>query len=47
LSLLRGKAIRTILDGVAVPQNEVIPNDERHRHFGKGQTETEVMLSPG
>lgn len=36
-----------IIDGAAVPQNEVIPNDEHHRHFGKGQTETEVALSPG
>jgi hypothetical protein len=24
-----------------------IPADENHRHFGKGQTETELELSPG
>lgn len=26
---------------------KVIPNDETHRHFGKGQTETELELEPG
>lgn len=24
-----------------------IPSDENHRHFGKGQTETELELAPG
>ena len=27
--------------------DEPIPADEQHRHFGKGQTETTVELSPG
>jgi len=24
-----------------------VPNDDRHRHFGKGQTETVLELAPG
>ena len=27
--------------------NEVIPADDKHLHFGKGQTETMVKLPPG
>ncbi len=30
-----------------VPEGQVIPMDESHRHFGKGQTETELTLPPG
>jgi hypothetical protein len=29
------------------PDNLPIPNDANHRHFGLGQTETEIMLPPG
>jgi Domain of unknown function (DUF4399) len=29
------------------PEGEIIPFDEKHMHFGKGQTETEVKLAPG
>ena len=29
------------------PDNLPIPNDANHRHFGLGQTETELTLSPG
>lgn len=36
-----------IIDGAAVPQNDVVPTDDSHRHFGKGQTETELTLPPG
>lgn len=36
-----------IIDGAAVPQGEVVPTDDTHRHFGKGQTETELTLPPG
>lgn len=25
----------------------VVPSDETHKHFGKGQTETELELAPG
>jgi hypothetical protein len=29
------------------PLEQPIPNDEQHRHFGAGQTETQLMLAPG
>ena len=29
------------------PKGEVVPADEQHIHFGKGQTETELDLAPG
>jgi len=29
------------------PKGDIIPVDERHIHFGKGQTEAEVTLPPG
>jgi hypothetical protein len=29
------------------PKGKPIPADENHRHFGKGQTETELGLPPG
>ena len=29
------------------PDNQPIPNDATHRHFGLGQTETELTLEPG
>jgi hypothetical protein len=29
------------------PENLPIPNDANHRHFGLGQTETELTLEPG
>ncbi len=29
------------------PAGEIIPFDEKHMHFGKGQTEAEVKLAPG
>ncbi len=36
-----------IIDGSAVPAGQVVPADANHIHFGKGQTETEVELTPG
>lgn len=30
-----------------VKAGEMIPMDEKHLHFGKGQTETDVTLPPG
>jgi hypothetical protein len=36
-----------IIDGAAVPAGQVVPTDETHLHFGKGQTEAEVKLTPG
>lgn len=29
------------------PANQPIPADDKHRHFGKGQTETMLELAPG
>jgi hypothetical protein len=31
----------------SIPNGTVIPADDKHIHFGKGQTETEVNLPPG
>lgn len=37
-----------LIDLDALPaMNSPIPSDEQHRHFGGGQTETELQLSPG
>ena len=36
-----------IIDGASIPEGEVVPADDTHIHFGKGQTETEVELAPG
>ncbi len=30
-----------------IAENHVIPADDQHKHFGKGQTETELSLPPG
>ena len=30
-----------------VDENVAIPFDNQHKHFGKGQTESEVVLPPG
>jgi len=36
-----------IIDGEGVASGEVVPADETHIHFGGGQTETDVALTPG
>jgi hypothetical protein len=36
-----------IIDGQPVPTGQVVPADATHIHFGKGQTETDVPLTPG
>jgi hypothetical protein len=36
-----------IVDSDLPPLNQPIPNDPRHLHFGAGQTEAEITLSPG
>ena len=33
--------------GGCLPPGEVIPNDATHLHYGKAQTEAELMLAPG
>jgi hypothetical protein len=36
-----------IIDAPLPPLDENIPMDENHRHFGGGQTETTLTLTPG
>ncbi len=36
-----------IIDSPPIPAGEVIPTDEKHVHFGKGQTTAELKLVPG
>ncbi|MBY0241119.1 MAG: DUF4399 domain-containing protein [Burkholderiaceae bacterium] len=36
-----------IINGDSLKAGESIPFDEKHMHFGKGQTEAEVKLPPG
>jgi hypothetical protein len=36
-----------IVDAPLPPMNQPIPKDDKHLHFGGGQTETTLTLSPG
>jgi hypothetical protein len=36
-----------LINSSAIKGGESIPADEKHVHFGKGQTETEIALPPG
>ena len=36
-----------LINAEGVPAGEVVPADEKHIHFGKGQTETLVSLPSG
>ncbi len=36
-----------IVDGKPLPLGQTVPADEKHIHFGKGQTEAQVKLTPG
>jgi hypothetical protein len=36
-----------LINAAPVKAGEVIPMDDKHIHFGKGQTETELTLPPG
>jgi len=36
-----------LINAEDIKEGEVIPADEKHLHFGKGQTETLVTLPPG
>lgn len=36
-----------IINGGPIPEGEVVPKDDTHLHFGKGQTETDLELEPG
>lgn len=36
-----------LVDSGPIKSGEVIPADEKHIHFGKGQTEAQISLPPG
>ena len=36
-----------LIDISDIAEGEIIPMDDNHRHFGKGQTEVEIFLPPG
>ena len=36
-----------IIDGGPIAAGTMVPMDDKHLHFGKGQTETEIELPPG
>ncbi|MDM5178653.1 DUF4399 domain-containing protein [Massilia sp. DJPM01] len=36
-----------VINGAAIKEGESIPFDDKHLHFGKGQTESDVKLAPG
>ena len=36
-----------IVDGAGIPAGSAVPKDDTHLHFGKGQTETDLALTPG
>ncbi len=36
-----------IIDGGPIPEGQPVPMDERHLHFGKGQLDAVVLLTPG
>ena len=36
-----------IIDGDCIPAGMPVPKDATHKHFGKGQTETVLKLTPG
>ncbi len=36
-----------VIDSDSVAKGTLVPADDKHKHFGKGQTETELQLAPG
>ncbi|MBY0472179.1 DUF4399 domain-containing protein [bacterium] len=36
-----------IVDGGPINKGDVVPTDDNHIHFGKGQTDTKLFLKPG
>ncbi len=36
-----------VIDGGFIPKGEAVVKDATHKHFGKGQTETMLHLTPG
>jgi hypothetical protein len=42
-----GSGHHHVLVDVAVPQGSVVPKDDSHLHFGKGETEAMIRVRPG
>ncbi len=36
-----------VIDGKAIELGAVVPKDDKNLHFGKGETEAEIALTPG
>lgn len=36
-----------LIDAAPIAAGDVVPKDDQHLHFGKGQTETTLTLAPG
>jgi hypothetical protein len=36
-----------LIDAASIASGAIVPKDERHLHFGKGETETTLQLTPG
>ena len=36
-----------IINGASIKKGEVVPKDDKHLHFGAGQTDTTLDLTPG
>ena len=39
--------LHIMVDTDAIPVGQVVPKDEKHNHYGQGQKEAELTLSPG
>lgn len=39
--------LHVMIDTGCIPAGQVVPNDDNHRHFGQGQTETDLELPAG
>ncbi len=39
--------LHILVDTAAIPVGQVVPKDEKHNHYGQGQKEAELTLSPG
>jgi len=36
-----------MIDAQGIPKGQTVPKDAQHKHFGKGQVETKLTLTPG
>uniref|UniRef100_UPI004047BAF4 DUF4399 domain-containing protein n=1 Tax=Roseivirga sp. TaxID=1964215 RepID=UPI004047BAF4 len=45
--VVKGKGHHIVVDGTFIPTATMVPADEKNIHYGKGQTETELTLTPG